>query len=309
MPLAVGTGTALAPTPVVVQPGVDVGRARATWTAPDGSVWLLDVPSEGWCTPDEVSGLGAAPISLVTDAHPRGGARVRHIQPQPRTITWPLLVEGTTHGEFLGRWRALADAFVQTRRLGPGTLRIARPDGTWREIQAYYEAGYDGEPGQGHTWDTVVLSLWCEDPYWMGPEVADFRAYQAAADPFLNPFMTVADSQVLGATTVFNPGSVEAWPVWTITGPATDVTATNTTTDEAWVLTPDSLGAGDVATVTTDPPAVRGPADEIWTGLLDWPASALWGLQPGLNSITFAVSDAAAGTRIDWSYRPRYDTA
>ena len=312
MPLAVGAGLA-PPGPVVVQPGADVGRARATWHAPDGGVWPLDVPDLGWLTPDEVSGLGAAPVTLVTDPHPRGGARVRHIQPQPRTITWPLVVQGRTHGEFLTRWRSLASAFTQTRRLGAGRLRIARPDGTGREILAHYEAGFDGEPGAGHTWDAAVLSLWCEDPYWLADPITDFRAHEAAASTFLDPFMTVSSTQVLGATTITNPGDVESWPEWTITGPATEVQATNHTTGESWTLTPDfgdgdSVG-GNEAVITTDPPQVRGPDCEVWTGLLNWPAAVLWGLAPGLNEVTFAVSGADVGTEIRWSYRPRYETA
>lgn len=308
MPLAVGAGLA-PPGPIIVQPGAEIGRARATWIAPDGSVWPLDDPDRGYFTPDEVSGLGAAPISLVTDPHPRGGARIRHVQPQPRSITWPLIVEGLTHGDWLARWRALASAFTQTRRLGPGTLRITRPDGTAREITAWYEAGFDGQPGAGHTWDTAVLSLFCEDPYWLADPVTDFRAHEATATDFLDPFPTVASAQVLGATTITNPGDVEAWPSWSITGPADEVVATNDTTGEAWTLTPDGLGAGETATITTDPPMVRGPAGEVWTGLLDWPTATLWGLVPGLNEITFSVSGADVGTEIRWSYRPRFETA
>src|SRR5262245_15027281 len=121
-----------------VLPGV--GFATATWTEADGTIWPLTDPGSGWFTLSEgVSGLDAAPIALTTDDQPRGGARVRHIQPQPRTIIWPLHVySDTSHTDFIARWRALAGAFTRTKRLGPGVLEIARPDGTRRRIGAYY---------------------------------------------------------------------------------------------------------------------------------------------------------------------------
>src|SRR4051794_30439081 len=91
----------------------EIGYATATYTDPSGTVWPLTDIDSGWFTlADGVSGLGAAKYELTSDPHPRGGARLRHAQPQPRTIVWPLLVQGSTHVEFLQRWRALATAFT-----------------------------------------------------------------------------------------------------------------------------------------------------------------------------------------------------
>lgn len=294
--------------PRVITPEVDARVPRFTWLAPDGQEWPLDDLRLGWVTPRGRAGLGAAPIELVSDAHPRGGSRVRHIQPQSRVITWPLFIEGSSHLEFIGRYRDLARAFASTRWRGPGRLRVARPDGTTREIEAFYQAGFDGEPGRGWLHDTVVLSLFCEDPYWRGAEAVSSPYVNGAAVSYLSPYLTVSPSSVLGAASATNPGDVEAWPSWSIVGPASAVTATNHTTGESFTLTA-TLTAGQTATITTDPPTVRGPAGQNWTGSLNWPGAVLWGLQPGFNDVEFAVTGASSATSITLAYVPRYETA
>lgn len=313
MPVLVGTiTTPTTPTPITPttpRRAPDPGRPAAVWVAPDGTEWDLTSDSELHFTLDAVTGWGAAPVQIVADPHPRGGTRVRHIQPQARTITWPLRVRADSHVELVAGWRDLVRAFTQTRRLGPGRLRVMRPDGDAREIAAYYQAGFDGEPGQGHTYDTAVLSLYCEDPYWRAVDALETPyVYAGAPASYFDPYLTVSPSSVLGVTTAYNPGDVEAWPVWEIVGPAGGVTATNHTTGESFVLT-GTIPAGQTATITTDPPTVRGPAGEVWTGNLDWPGAVLWGLQPGLNDVEFAVTGAGAGSSITLSYVPRYETA
>lgn len=314
MPILVGTTTTpTTPTtppspPSTPRRAPDPGRPEAVWIAPDGTEWQLTSDFELHFTLDAVSGWGAAPVSIVADPHPRGGTRVRHIQPQARTITWPLRVRADTHLELVHGWRDIARAFTQTRRLGPGTLRVMRPDGDAREIEAYYQAGFDGEPEQGWLYDTAVLSLYCEDPYWRSAEPVTLPYQQATGASYLNPYMTVSPSSVLGTTTAHNAGDAEAWPVWEITGPATAITATNDTTGEAFTMTA-TLTAGQTATITTDPPAVRGPAGENWSNKLSWPGAVLWGLQPGSNDVEFAVTGSTSATRVVLSYVPRYETA
>jgi hypothetical protein len=322
MPLRSGTAVVAPPTspPADVgfiqapPPAIDLEALAAAWTAPDGTVWPLTSRSLGWWTGADAVYAGAAPVNLAADPNPRYGARVRHVQPQPRVITWPLRVQGATHTEFIARWRQLAHAFTQTRRLGAGTLALAQPDGSARQIRAWYHSGFDQVPRAGWSYDTAILSLYCEDPYWSDttPTVVT-RTYQAAGASFISPsFPKMSSSQTLGATVANNPGDVEAWPVWTITGPASAITATNNTTGEAFTLTPvgGAMTGGQVATITTDPPSIIG-TDGVtsWVGGLNWPSAVLWALQPGDNNITFTVTGSAAGTKIVLTFYPRYETA
>lgn len=296
-----------------------VGYATATYIAPDGTVWPLTDKTIGWFTlSDGVSGLDAAPYELTKDAYPRGGSRLRHAQPVERTVIWPIYVYGDDHVEFIGRWRALAEALTSTLRDGPGWLEIARPDGTRRRIQVIYQDGFEGRGEQGYyiRSDVAVLTLYCPDPYWIDPvPVTTQRSHSTGVD-FFDPFPSVSSSQVLGATTLFNPGSVDAWPTWTITGPASLVTITNTDTGEEFVLDPDADGIehgalleGETVTVTTDPPRVRFEDGSVWTAALNWPGATLWPLRKGLNNVSFQLDGADTGSTVRASFHARYEMA
>jgi hypothetical protein len=250
----------------------EVGFATAVYYSPDGTAWPLTDDRRGWFTlADGVSGLGAAPYELTTDAHPRGGVRLRHAHPQERTVVWPVHVYGENHTEFLGRWRQLARAFTSTLRKGPGKLEIARPDGTRRHIAVYYSGGFEGQGGQGTgiTSDSAVLSLLCEDPYWVDAVPLTAHREHSVGEDFLQPYPSVSSGQVLGSTTLANPGDVKAWPEWTITGPATMVTFTQEDTGESFTLDPAAVGgnllAHEQVVVSTHPPRVRKKSVEQQT--------------------------------------------
>lgn len=307
----------LPPPPPAVIP--EVGYASISYIAPDGTVWPMTDDSLGvYALADGVSGLGAAPITLTTDPLPRGGARIRHIQPQPRTIVWPIHVEATTHQEFIDLWRKVGKAFTDTSRYGAGVLDIARPDGRRRQIRVFYQEGFEGlgQPGTGLNWDNCVLTLFCEDPYFYDPvPVTITRDFGGASADFLDPYPSVSNSQVLGGTTVTNPGDVEAWPIWTITGPASLVEITNSDTAESFTLDPDASGIGhgdlvlgETVTVATDPPSVRFGSDN-WVGALNWPTASLWGLPPGDTDVNFDLSGASTGSSVTATFYARYETA
>jgi len=143
--------------------------------------------------------------------------------------------------------------------------------------------------------------------------VTDHRESGAGVS-FLSPYPQVSSSQVLGATTLTNPGDTVGWPVWTITGPASAITCTNNDTGESFTLTPSDTGhgnllAGEKVTVRTNPMQVRYQNGDVWTPALNWPAAQLWGLQPGSNAVTFTLSGSGSGSAVDVSFDARYETA
>jgi hypothetical protein len=190
-------------------------------------------------------------------------------------------------------------------------LRITRPDGTAREIEAYYEDGWTGTAGENWVSANPVLTLYCPDGYWRDVDAQVVRReHQTAGRPFLSPFLSVSNSQVLGASAINNPGDVDAWPSWTITGPAASVTATNATTGEAFTIDYDLL-AGEQITITTTRlrPLVRGPGGQNLVGSLNWPGAVLWSLLPGVNDVNFSIAGSAEGTAIELAFHPRYEAA
>ncbi len=290
-----------------------MGSIWATWTDPLGTVWPLSdlTPERGYFTTPSIAGWGATTYELITDPMARGGESVRYVRAQPARLTWPLHVWGDTHTEFLTRYRDLKRAFMMTLHRGvPGTLTVTRPDGSGREIECFCEDGWRGEPGENHTFANPVLTLFCPEGAWRDVEaVVEFREYGEPVS-FLDPFPSVSSSQIIGDTTIDNPGDMTAWPEWTITGPATSVTATNVTADHTFTLT-YTLLLGETITVTTggNRPGVRGPAGENLASALNWPTAYLWGLAPEDNEIEFSVGGADTGTSITMTFHPLYEGA
>ena len=318
MPVIKPSATGTQPT----QPGTqlpDGSYARVVYFDPSGGAWdLTNTAGAQFILAEGVSGLGAAPYELATDPHPRGGARLRHVQAQPRTVTLPIHVQGKTHEEFIARWRALATAFTDTLRLGSGTLELQRPNGSRRRIAVLYQAGFDvaGAAYSGITWDVAVVQLWCEDPYWVDPVARTVHREYGAGEDYLQPFPSVSSGQVLGATTVRNDGDVAVYPTWTITGPASLITFTNSTTGEEFSFNPSApavahgaLASGETMTIQTDPVQVRFQDGSNWVGGLNWPGAQLWALQPGDNAVSFQLDGSGVGSAVDMSYHPKYETA
>lgn len=317
------TGQVVTDPPPTTPPEVpaDTGQATAVYYDPSGTAWpLTDVdPTRGYVTLlDGVSGLGAAPVALTTDPYPRGGVRLRHVQPQARNIVWPLLVYGSTHQEFTDRWRMLARAFTRTLREGPGILEIGRPDGGRRRIEVRYQEGWEGQTTYGDALDdAAVVTLLCEDPYWYDPvPVTERREHSAGSVGFLDNFFQLSSGRTLGSTTLVNPGDVTAWPEWTVTGPASLVTLTNTTTGESFALNPNAaaIGHGDLlagqqVTISTNPKRVRYQNGDNWTGALNWPGATMWGLPPGESAVTFQLDGSGTGSAVDVAFMARYETA
>lgn len=289
----------------------DVGTITATWTDPTGTVWQLSDTSDdvGWFTTSGPAGWDATTYEIVTDPLPRGGESVRFIRSKPARIVWPLHVFGETHLQYVQRRRQIKRAFTMTaHRRTTGVLRVARPDGTAREIDAYYESGLEGDGGQGWLWSTDAVTLFCPDGYWRDIDpVSTVHSYIPGSD-FFNPYPLISDSLALGETVLNNPGDVDAWPEWTITGPLSAVTATNITTGYEFTLT-YGLAAGEQITITTVQPAVRGPSGQNLASALNWPTAYLWSLLPGDNDVIFNVSGGATGTSVELTFHPRYEGA
>lgn len=303
------------PVPPVEVP--EIGYASITYVDPAGGRWpMTDLAADWYTLAEGVSGLGAASYTLTSDPHPRGGARLRHVQAQARTVVWPLLVKGSDHLAFTTNWRALARAFTRTLHDGPGHLEVVRPDGTGRRIAVHYSDGWDGrgETASGITWDSAVLTLWCEDPYWEDMQPVTVHRETGVQSDFLVPYPTVSSSQVLGQTTISNPGDVSVWPTWRITGPASSITFTRRDTGDYFTLnmaaTPHGLLLADeTVTVSTDPPRVRSGTGENLVAGLNWPVATLWDIPPGEVAVTFQLDGAEAGSAVDLTYHPRYETA
>lgn len=302
------------------------GNMAVTWIDPDGTSW--DLSNDGidspWFTMDGPAGWQAPPFELVTDPLPRGGEQLRFVRQQPKTMHWPIYIGNReSHEKFTGYYRQLVRAIVLTAiDQKPGYLRVARPNGRYRQIACVYQEGLEGEAGENYSFAKPTVSFWCPDGFWSSDRATtaarDFVAAGAGTSGnFYAPFLSVGSSKVLTgsasdpATVVTNPGDVLAWPTWKIVGPMTKLTARNDTAGTRFSLT-YNLAAGQTITIATNRPSVRGPGDANLTKYVDWfnPAGTeLWPLLRGNNNVFFQLDGANTGTHVEMNFVPRYATA
>ena len=310
MPLLRTTGV-VAP-PDVGSPGR--GTAVATWTSPDGALWDLtdDISLPfGVSTLNGVAGIGAAPRAVTRRPLATGGTAGRWSHADEQLIAWPLYVHDDNNpAGFTGLWRQITRAFTSTTPPAgtprPGTLRITREDGSWREIGCIYLGGFEEADDQGQGWDnnTAVLSLVAPDPWWYGPSVVALSFDHTLARSYLNPYETVSPSAAQGEQMIDVLGDVDALPVWTLIGPATSYTVTLPTgsfTFDAALLGGESVVVDVGASTVVD----NTGANRI--GDLTWPDSELTPLPVGSVPVDIEIVGAASGAGVHLAYRPRYE--
>jgi hypothetical protein len=206
-------------------PATDWAGLRPTWTGWDGSVWDLTDPASGvLLMRGGTRGLTMPPIRRYTSASPAvPGSRWRGAVPDERDVFWPLLVLSETSSQ---AWVQLDRAFWRTMDPArPGVWAVTHPSGETRRLRCrFVDDGnhtFDLLPVK-YGWTRYGVSLVAEAPYWEGTQqVRYFGAdppvlfFTADASVFaLDPEQTVATA------TMDNPGDVDAYPVWTISGPS-----------------------------------------------------------------------------------------
>jgi hypothetical protein len=288
----------------VVRPVItDPGAYTPTWIAPNGTTLQLNpetttTGAERFTIRRGVAGLGHAPVDVVTTAALGGGVTVDFVRRNAQTILWPLRIRAATHMEFLTELRRCADLFVQTTDLGPGLFRIRRPDGSEREAVAWYAGGLEQEPDEG-AWLTLtpVVKLLVPSGLWRTPTQTEFSATQETSADYLAPYPSIGSGAVIGVSKLRNDGIADAFPEWEIRGPMTQLTATNTTRGQSFVLT-YTLAAGQTIRLSSRPLTVTGPAGQNLKSSLNLLAGGKpWRLSRRMvNDVQFTVAGATAET-------------
>lgn len=281
------------------------GSLGWAWVDPDGNEHDLTYETSPLLHVSKgSSGLGMPPVELVTEKLPTmPGGLVRYAQTRSLEIDLPIQVRGTTFADLLGRvellrgWFGTSSETIRT----PGYLRVTRPqDDTQRQLACFYAGGLEGDldPG-GPTWAPYVVSLLAPDPYWTS--VNDEEVVYGQSD--------------IGTTlAVINSGDFDAYPVWTITGPAAAITVTNVTTGQTFAFTDNgglSLAAASQLIVDTRPTSQRTDPQVLHDGdsaVFDrlTPTSDLWWLRPGQNNLTITASGTTGSTAVSLRWLPRY---
>lgn len=289
-----------------------------TWTAPGGATRVLTRTNGAYLAVGGVVGHMAAPSTHLASTPPTlDGGIYRSRKVEPRDIALRLNVSAASPHTWGDLVRQVVNEFDTSD--GPGTLQMARLDGTRRYINCHYLSGLEspegGDPG-AIPFGTFTVLLRAYDPWWYGETQSRTFTVSSSTDLFGAsgaPDFYIMPTELVGSgSTVNNPGDVDAYPTWTINGPMTSATFTLDTGDTFTIT--NTLSAGESIIVSTDP---RTPAfskilndggSNLWgTATTNYPN--LWALPAGDSTVTVSIAGSTSSSSVLLEFMPRYRTA
>lgn len=253
------------------------------------------------------TGRHMPPAIVREEVVPDGdGSRVRSVRFDARQVVVPIYVEGPARTDLIAAVRTLARAMNPKR--GEGTLRSTAADGEIRDLRCRYVDGL-GLEETFPQFAVPTLLFRASDPFWYAAtdQIVEYRTGTPSTFFPLFP-LTLSSSTVFGDVIVDNTGDVEAWPVWLVTGPGSDLVLRNVTTGYVIDL-PITLAAGESLTIDTRPgerTVLKQDGTNLFPNLTD--DSALWPLIEGDNRIQIEFSAATAASAVQLAYRRRFLT-
>lgn len=286
-----------------------------TWTGWDGSVWDICTGESGIALQAGVEGLLEPPFVHYTDDSPATyGANWRGWTAEKRDVLWPIEVY---HGDSSLEWLKLNRRFKRTLHPGKaGVWTVQQPDGITRSMTMRFagnsSGGFDIAP-EVVGWADYALTFQAVDPFWYGQPVprtfqgAEQKQFFGGGDPGsaeTAPAFYISRGSSFATASISNDGDVEAWPVWTISGPCTSATV-GVGTDT--ITIPVTLTAGQSITLDTDPrvqQAFRETGAEVTASLSSFNFAPI----PEGEERPLNVTMTGAGT-ISATITPRFFTA
>jgi hypothetical protein len=276
------------------------------WEDADGERHALTDPDLGLLLQGRVD-FGMPVVERVKQEVPGlDGATLLATKTKTREVDLRLRIDAASYA---AKWLALRQVlrwFNPNR--GPGRLIVQGVDGFERYLTASYSdgLGLDEQPDQSPTAQEFVLVLEADDPLWYDAEPERLQFGLELAPDFFPIFpIMLGASAVVAAPVVTNPCDSWAWPVWTITGPATELTFENRTTGEVlhWEGT---VAEGQTLVIDTrrdQKTAVILPDTSVYSGL---GMSRLWPLAPDANELSLVIVGAEPATTVALSFERSY---
>jgi len=217
-----------------------------------------------------------------------------------RIVSMPVAFPGSFDGRSdLRQWARVLDP---TR--GEGTLTVVDGANPGRFLRCAYDSGLDELEEHRPDVNVGALLFRAGFPYWLDGTEQSIAVSQGSAVRRWFPFLPLilGASDAYGLFTITNLGDAPAYPVLTVLGPGTDVTARNVTTGQAWTVTglvPD----GSTLVVDTRPgrKAVRLDGANVFSRLTA--PSQLWALQRGVNQVELSIAATSAATLATLTWR------
>lgn len=259
------------------------------------------------------TGLDMPAVTMVEDTVPgQAGSRLRQVRIAARDAVLPFHLNAASDAALRDLLRTLARRLDPQR--GDGKLRHTAIDGSMRELTCRYSGGLEGARTNGQAGPTFrkgALLFRAHDPYWYDT-AGQSQTYTTGAQPvfFSDPFFgspKLASDTVLGTQTISNAGDVEAWPVWTLKGPASSPIVLQNDTTGQEIRLAVTLTAAQSVVIDARPfrKTVRRDDGTNLFGSLD-PTSALWSLPQGDSTVTISLPGATADSFVTLNYARRW---
>jgi hypothetical protein len=179
--------------------------------------------------------FGMAPLHMITSRSPvQHGDTTLDFRLDPRIIQIPLLVECETLQEQYDQRNYLLQMFKPSNQ--DGTLIVTYPDGRQRYITTRILGGLDFnmETSAGHSIRAVVR-MRCSDPTWYDPNQITLPIVTISGTPTVYPKIyatTYGTSSFGGEYDLTYTGTWLSYPIITVTGPVTNFSITNTSSNQ-----------------------------------------------------------------------------
>jgi hypothetical protein len=239
------------------------------------------------------------------------GAHYRDTRVKERTITLPLGVFDDTRERVQARLDELAVALAPA--VAPATLRVIEPGAHSWDVDVVRTGGSDwvwGTSSNGRTFCKFSVQLTAGDPYFtrVAPATAVVGANRGRGllgppDTSLSQLrLSAGGTSAFGTVALDNPGSAPAYPVVTVTGPATGLDLQSQGVGLTWSGT---LAAGESLTLDHQAGTIVDGAGANRYGELG-PAPRFWRVPPGRTTATVAITGIdPAVSQAELSWRPR----
>lgn len=258
-------------------------------------------------------GLGAAPVSFSSAARLAGhGSTLRGKRLDEREIFLPIRIDAPSMSE-ANKTREDLIRFLSPLDPSELTLRVQVPGrDRYREIPVHYSGGLEGDFDGSYRGNTqaIGLELKATEALWRGEPVSISHQVDPGTKSFLSTTenffpVLLADSTVAGRIQVDVAGDAPTAPVWTITPPGEDLVIRHEESGAEFYL--DGFLS---ESITLDMSNGRLYSASDPNGDLLWERvsveSRTFQLNPGRNSIEFALVGSTPDSMVHVTYAPRY---
>lgn len=248
------------------------------------------------------------------------GSRVRSVRFGVGQILVPVRVEGFNHALMRDALRKYAARLDPTR--GDGRLVSAIDGRLPRQIACRYLSGMNVAGRLPASAAPVLLFRTVGEPFWQDLVDTQLSFTSNPSSAFLpipgtnGNFVNLTTTSIFTAATVTNAGDVDAWPVWTITGPcdANGVAlkrVNGATVRTLWLQR--ALADGEVVTLDCRPgakTALLSDGSSVFSSLnVLYGPPDFWPLAGGPNVVQLEMGGTSGGSKVALAFRRQFLSA